>query len=117
MKCKISFSLIIISCYIFLVVDDFNRLKDKFVFGIYFLFYTFVLFYVLTYIFFDKDWLLIIKSRPLRLSGVILLLYFSRIEERRARGQSYDDLEERRNYVQDEVDNVQDDEKAWGWRP
>ena len=35
-----------------------------------------------------------------------------RIEERRARGQSYDDLEERRNDVQDEVDNVQDDEKA-----
>lgn len=57
MKCKISFSLIIIiSCYIFFVVDDFNRLsKDKFVFGIYFLFYTFVLFYALTYIYFDKD--------------------------------------------------------------
>ena len=35
-----------------------------------------------------------------------------RIEERRARGQSYDDLEERRNDVQDEMDNVQDDEKA-----
>ena len=35
-----------------------------------------------------------------------------RIEDRRARGQSYDDLEERRNDVQDEVDNVQDDEKA-----
>ena len=35
-----------------------------------------------------------------------------RIEERRARGQSYEDLEERRNDVQDEVDNVQDDEKA-----
>ena len=35
-----------------------------------------------------------------------------RIEERRARGQSYDDLEERRNDVQDEFDNVQDDEKA-----
>ena len=31
-----------------------------------------------------------------------------RIEERRARGQSYDDLEERRNDVQDEVDNVKD---------
>ena len=31
-----------------------------------------------------------------------------RVEERRARGQSYDDLEERRNDVQDEVDNVQD---------
>ena len=56
MKGKISFSLIIISCYIFFVVDDFNRLsKDKFVFGIYFLFYTFVLFYALTYIYFDKD--------------------------------------------------------------
>ena len=31
-----------------------------------------------------------------------------RIEERLARGQSYDDLEERCNDVQDEVDNVQD---------
>ena len=31
-----------------------------------------------------------------------------RIEERRARGQSYDDLEERRNDVQDEIDNVKD---------
>ena len=56
MKCNISFSLIIISCYIFLVIDDINRLsKDKFVLGIYLLFYTFVLFYTLTYIFFDKD--------------------------------------------------------------
>ena len=55
MKGKISFSLIIIGYYIFFVVDDFNRLKDKFVFGIYFLFYTFVLFYALTYIYFDKD--------------------------------------------------------------
>ena len=35
-----------------------------------------------------------------------------RIEERRARGQGYEDLEERRNDVQDEIDNVQDDEKA-----
>ena len=35
-----------------------------------------------------------------------------RIEERRARGQSYDDLEERRNDVQDEIDNVRDEEKA-----
>ena len=35
-----------------------------------------------------------------------------RIEERRARGESYEDLEERRNDVQDEIDNVQDDEKA-----
>ena len=89
MKCKISFSLIIISCYIFLVVDDFNRLKDKFVFGIYFLFYTFVLFYALAYIFFDKDWLLIIKSRPLRLSGVIFLIYSNSMEERRARDHSF----------------------------
>ena len=108
MKGKISFSLIIIGYYIFFVVDDFNRLKDKFVFGIYFLFYTFVLFYALTYICFDKDWLLIIKSRPLRLSGVVFLLYFSRIEERRAHGQSYEDLKERRSDVQDEIDNVQD---------
>ena len=56
MKGKISFSLIIISCYIFFVVDGINRLsKDKFVLGIYLLFYTFVLFYALTYIDFDKD--------------------------------------------------------------
>ena len=32
-----------------------------------------------------------------------------RLEERRARGQSYDDLEERRNDVQDEIDNVQEE--------
>ena len=51
MKGKISFSLIIISCYIFFVVDGINRLsKEKFVLGIYLLFYTFVLFYTLTYI-------------------------------------------------------------------
>ena len=31
-----------------------------------------------------------------------------RIEERRARGEGYDDLEERRNDVQDEIDNVKD---------
>ena len=31
-----------------------------------------------------------------------------RIEERRASGKSYDDLEERRNDVQDEMDNVKD---------
>lgn len=31
-----------------------------------------------------------------------------RIEERRARGQSYEDLEERRNDVQYEIDNVKD---------
>ena len=38
------------------VVDGINRLsKDKFVLGIYLLFYTFVLFYALTYIYFDKD--------------------------------------------------------------
>ena len=39
---------------------------------------------------------------------MVFLLYFSRIEERRARGQSYEELEERRNDVQDEMDNVQD---------
>ena len=32
-----------------------------------------------------------------------------RIEERRARGQSYEDLEGRRNDVQDEIDNVQEE--------
>lgn len=32
-----------------------------------------------------------------------------RIEERRARGKSYDDLEERRNDVQDEIDNVKEE--------
>ena len=31
-----------------------------------------------------------------------------RIEERRARGEGYDDLEERRTDVQDEIDNVKD---------
>ena len=56
MKCNISFSLIIISCYIFLVIDGINRLsKDKFVLGIYLLFYTFVLFFVLAHVYFNKD--------------------------------------------------------------
>ena len=32
-----------------------------------------------------------------------------RIEERRARGKSYEDLKERRNDVQDEIDNVKDE--------
>ena len=42
MKGKISFSLIIISCYIFFVVYGINRLsKDKFVLGIYLLFLYF----------------------------------------------------------------------------
>ena len=35
-----------------------------------------------------------------------------RIEEGWARGQSYDDLEERRKDVQDEIDNVREE----GWR-
>ena len=39
---------------------------------------------------------------------MVFLLYFSRIEERRAHGQSYEDLKERRSDVQDEIDNVQD---------
>ena len=36
------------------------------------------------------------------------------IAERQANGESYDDLEERRNDVQDEIENIKDE--GWGFR-
>ena len=36
------------------------------------------------------------------------------IAERQANGESYDDLEERRNDVQDEIENIRDE--GWGFR-